>query len=605
MSTIGAAIAYAYTSAAAWKLARGYLSRVVGILGLVLSAIILVLFIFPNYASGTMMATESYLILVLWCILGFVLFRDIFRHDERRRFGKSTIVWVALLILITFMSLMWMRQMTGDTTRHAIEDIERIHDEVFPDATRAEDSAWDASLKEEQHIISVALTRGSLVQTGLMFVAFVILFNLYTILRQRERDSERDKMKARSYFFSTVSHDIRTPLNAIVGFSEMLKAGFKTEEERNQAIDSILVSSRTLMALVNDVLDLSRLESGRMSIKPVPIDCAQRLDEVFEVFKTANKNPNLELRLKVGKMPLLLLDPQRLRQVTFNMLGNAVKFTEKGYVEVRANFKPDEGERTGTLILEIEDTGCGIPKEDLESITSAYVQTSAKMTRNGGTGLGLAICRQLAESVGGNLNIKSEVGEGSTFTITLPEVGTGGEAAPPPPPAGGSAQDREGLAPPCAPSGRAAPLPAAVRASGGARPQVGVAPESGGAPLLRRILLVDDSKMNLMVLKALLKRSGNFEVITAMDGNEALAALKAPDAKPFDLVLTDMWMPNMDGEGLVKAIRADPALASLKVVVVTADVELQGKSSGMGFDGILLKPVTSATLAPVLPEGQK
>ena len=605
VSTIGAAIAYAYTSAAAWKLARGYLSRVVGILGLVLSAIILVLFIFPNYASGTMMATESYLILVLWCILGFVLFRDIFRHDERRRFGKSTVVWVALLILITFMSLMWMRQMTGDTTRHAIEDIERIHDEVFPDSTRAEDSAWDASLKEEQHIISVALTRGSLVQTGLMFVAFVILFNLYTILRQRERDSERDKMKARSYFFSTVSHDIRTPLNAIVGFSEMLKAGFKTEEERNQAIDSILVSSRTLMALVNDVLDLSRLESGRMSIKPVPIDCAKTLDEVFEVFKTANKNPNLDMRLKVGKMPLLMLDPQRLRQVTFNMLGNAVKFTEKGYVEVRANFKPDEGERTGTLILEIEDTGCGIPKEDLESITSAYVQTSAKMTRNGGTGLGLAICRQLAESVGGNLNIKSEVGEGSTFTITLPEVGTGGEAAPPPPPAGGSAQDREGLAPPCAPSGRAAPLPAAVRASGGARPQVGVAPESGGAPLLRRILLVDDSKMNLMVLKALLKRSGNFEVITAMDGNEALAALKAPDAKPFDLVLTDMWMPNMDGEGLVKAIRADPALASLKVVVVTADVELQGKSSGMGFDGILLKPVTSATLAPVLPEGQK
>ena len=377
--------------------------------GIALSAAVLLLFIVPNFASGTMMATESYLLLVLWCIIGFIFYRDVFRHDERRRFGKSTIVWTGLLVLITFMSLMWMRQMTADTTRHAVEDIERFHEEIFPDATRAADTAWDDSLKEEQHVISVALTRGSLVQSGLMFVAFVILFNLYAILRQRERDSEAEKTRAKSYFFSTVSHDIRTPLNAIVGFSELLKTGFKTEEERQQAIDSILVSSKTLLALVNDVLDLSKLESGRMSIKPVPIDCAKELGEVFAVFKAANKNPNLELRLKIGEMPLLLLDPQRLRQVTFNMLGNAVKFTAKGHVEVRASFAPDEEGNAGTFKLEIEDTGCGIPKEDLESITSAYVQTGAKMARNGGTGLGLAICRQLAESVGGKLKVKSEV----------------------------------------------------------------------------------------------------------------------------------------------------------------------------------------------------
>ena len=238
VSTIGAAIAYAYTSAAAWRLARGRLTRIAGICGLVLSAIVLVLFIVPNYASGTMMATESYLILVLWCIIGFVVFRDIFRHDERQRFGKSTIVWTSLLVLITFMSLMWMRQVTGETTTRAIDDIERIHDEVFPDHQAAE--TWDASLKEEQHVISVALTRGSLVQTGLMFIAFIILFNLYAMLRQRERDSEREKTRAKSYFFSTVSHDIRTPLNAIIGFSEMLKQGFSTKEERDQAIESIL-----------------------------------------------------------------------------------------------------------------------------------------------------------------------------------------------------------------------------------------------------------------------------------------------------------------------------------------------------------------------------
>ena len=721
VSTIGAAIAYAYTSAAAWRLARGYPTRIAGICGVVLSAIVLVLFIVPNFASGTMMATESYLILVLWCIIGFVVFRDIFRHDERQRFGKSTIVWVALLFLVTFMSLMWMRQVTGDMTRYAIDDIERIHEQVFPDANHEADAVWDASLREEQHVIGVALTRGSLVQTGLMFIAFIILFNLYAILRQRERDSEREKTRAKSYFFSTVSHDIRTPLNAIIGFSEMLKEGFKTEEEHAQAVDAILVSSKTLLALVNDVLDLSKLESGRMAIKPVPIDCARELDRVFEVFKVANKNPQLDMRLKVETMPLLLLDPQRLRQVCFNLISNAVKFTEKGFIEVRASFKQNEVSPSGTFTLVIEDTGCGIPPEDLESITSAYVQIGSKTARNGGTGLGLAICRQLAEAVGGKLAIVSEVGKGSCFTITLPDVASGGPvpahservhgapasgeagktppggsaatplkegggaksgsavtppkegggamsgsaATPPkegdeaksgtavtPPKEGGGAKSGSAVTPPKegggamsgsaatppkegdeAKSGSAAPqktegdktkeksptqrvdapvsknLPPSLRGDApegqGGVPQPSSTAESGrtSAPAAR-ILLVDDSTMNLVVLKALLKKAGNFEIITAMDGNEALAALKAPDAAPFDLVLTDMWMPNLDGEGLVKAIRADPALSSLKVIVVTADVELKGKSEGMGFDDIILKPVTPAVLNGVLPGGK-
>lgn len=576
VSTIGAAIAYAYSSAAAWRLARGRASRVCGLFGVALSAIVLVLFIVPNYASGTMMATESYLLLILWCILGFVCYRDIFRHDERRRFGKSTVVWLALLLLITFMSLIWMRQMTSDTTRRAIADIERIHDEVFPDAPHAAGSAWDASLEEERHIISVSLTRGSLIQTALMLIAIVILFNLYAILRQRERNSEREKTRARSYFFSTVSHDIRTPLNAITGFSEMLKAGFRTEEERVQAIDAILASSRTLLDLINDVLDLSRLESGGVAIKPKPVDCARFLDEILGTFRGANRKPGLELRLKADRTPMLMLDPQRLRQIAFNLLSNAVKFTEKGHVEVRFAFEPDERDGKGVFRLEVEDTGCGIPPSELGIITSAYVQTGSKNARNGGTGLGLSICRQLAETVGGKIEVASEVGRGSTFTVTIPHVEPCGSApAAPPTPQAGTPQQAE-------------------------RPAAAAKPHAAPA----RILLVDDAKMNLMVLKAQLKKLGFLDVATAMDGNEALAALRAPGAR-FDLVLTDMWMPNLDGEGLVKAIRADPALSSLPVVVVTADVELQGRSEEMGFDGIILKPVTADVLAKTVSGGDR
>ena len=621
VSTVGAAIAYAYASAAAWRLARGRASRISGLCGMALSAAFLVLFIVPNFASGTMMATESYLLLVLWCIIGFMLFRDVFRHDERSRFGKSSVVWLSLLVLITFMSLMWMRQMTSDTTRQAITDIERIHDKVFPDASHDADSAWDASLQEERHLIGVSLTRGSLVQTMLMLIAFVIFFNLYAILRQRERTAEREKTRARSYFFSTVSHDIRTPLNAIIGFSEMLKTGFKTEEERQQALDAIMESGKALLSLVDNILDLTRLETGRTGVVPEPTDCGRVLTGILEGFRAGSGKPGLELRAKVSGLPILLVDPHRLRQVAFNLLSNAVKFTESGFVELRASFEPreEEGAADGTLRLAVEDTGCGISEADLALITSPYVRLDAKTSRNGGTGLGLAICKNLAAAMGGSLDVASELGKGSTFTIAVPGIRLADEAArsenaPSQTGAGegalseraaagetqggGGLQTAETARSENAPSQRAAA--GETQGGGGLRTAETARSENAPSPHApKRVLIVDDSKMNLMVLKAQLKKLGDFEIVTAMDGNEALSALKDTGGEPFGLVLTDMWMPNLDGEGLVKAIRADPALAALRVIVVTADVELQGKSEEMGFDDILLKPVSAQTLSGV------
>ena len=261
-----------------------------------------------------------------------------------------------------------------------------------------------------------------------------------------------------------------------------------------------------------------------------------------------------------------MLDPQRLRQIVFNLVGNAVKFTERGHVLLRADYKRPADVETGVFRLSVEDTGCGIAEEDQKRICSAYVQVGAKLARNGGTGLGLAICTQLVKAMGGELKVKSELGKGSTFEIEIPDV-------------------------------RPTVLPevSAPAAPGGASPAAAASQRS-----VRRILLVDDSKMNLMVLKALLKKAGDYETTMAMDGQEALKALEAAGAKPYDLVLTDMWMPNLDGEGLVKDIRANASLASLRVLVVTADVEIREKAAEMGFDGILLKPVTTAALEQTL-----
>ena len=225
-----------------------------------------------------------------------------------------------------------------------------------------------------------------------------------------------------------------------------------------------------------------------------------------------------------------------------------------------------KGEASGTLRIEVEDTGCGIGEEDLKRIGSAYVQVGSKMSRNGGTGLGLAICKQLAAAMGGGIDVKSILGKGSTFSLAIPDVKIAGTPA--------------------------------TSASGPDAP--GPAPAAAGPDDSLRILVVDDSKMNVMVLTAQLKSLGMSAIASAADGQDALDLLRSRGAGAFDLVHSDLWMPKLDGEGLVKAIRADPALSGLRVVAVTADVEFRASYAEAGFDGILLKPVTKDKLAKLL-----
>ena len=341
-------------------------------------------------------------------------------------------------------------------------------------------------------------------------------------------------------------------------------------------MDSIIVSGRTLLGLINDVLDLSKLESGKMEIAPEPTDVPRLMNVVTDAFRVSGGKPGVELRCSTDAMPPLMLDPQRLRQIVFNLVGNAMKFTERGYVELRASYVRGADANDGEFRLEVEDTGCGISDADKARIGSAYVQVGARNSRNGGTGLGLAICGQLAAAMGGRLGVESELGKGSTFSVTIPRVKQAEENMD-----GVASTVERRPSPDCrSPNVECPPAPASL--------------------LPHRLLLVDDSKMNIMVLKALLKHIGDFEITTADDGLEALAQLKSSGANPFDMVLTDMWMPNLDGESLVKEIRANPAWASLHVVAVTADVEYRGKFSEMGFDDLLLKPITVENLVKII-----
>ena len=579
VSNLGATIAYGYTSAAVLVVAKNggrvaLAERITGIAGIAMATVFCLLMLVPNYISGDTLSAESYLVLSVWCLFGFLQYRHVFLVDWLSRFGHSIVVWIGVLVMIFFSSLMWIRLAICDAS-----------EAVFGDLVG---KTVDAGMvKRMMMSIGNDMLLKMLVELLLLFSSLAIILNLFSILRRREKrllqqklEAEESAGKSRSYFFSTVSHDIRTPLNAIIGFSEMMKTGFKTDAEREQAVDSIIVSGKSLLNLVDHVLDFSRLESGSMEIMPTSTEVSKLVSDVVGSFRASNKNPSLELRCKADALPALMVDPQRVGQMLFDIVGNAVKFTKSGFVEVRATFATTGGDAShGTLRIEVEDTGCGIDEEDLRHIMSPYEQVNAKEARHGGTGLGLALCRQLAKAMGGDISVASTLGKGSTFTITLPGVR--------------SCKESEKL--------RDESERRSADKTSSSHPTTCNSQLTALNSSNRRILVVDDQKMNLMVLKAMLKKLGYLDVATAADGKQALDALEAPDAPPFDIVLTDMWMPEMDGEGLVKAIRASTKLRALPVHVVTADVEMQSRYAEAGFDGILMKPATLELLKSILP----
>ena len=358
---------------------------------------------------------------------------------------------------------------------------------------------------------------------------------------EAQLEAERAATQAKSLFFSSVSHDIRTPLNAIIGFSELLERGVGDEDERSRCISSIRSSGKVLLRLVDDILDLSKLESRKLEIVEEPTDIPTLAREIIAACEVARQRKSLALKTEIGEMPWVSVDPQRIRQILFNLLSNAYKYTDHGTITVRALWQD------GTLSLSVADTGKGISEEDIARILQPFVQLADRNHRDG-TGLGLPICQRLAALMGGKLEIASKVGEGSTFTVTIPNVKT---VAPP-------AKHLEDCA------------------------HLGHTPS--------RVLVVDDSPVNRAVLKAMLAKSGVAEVVMAQNGREALAVLEGNG--DFDIVLSDLWMPEMDGYGLVNAIRADARFSRLPVYLLTADVEARGQPEASGFTGILLKPIT-------------
>jgi CheY-like chemotaxis protein/nitrogen-specific signal transduction histidine kinase len=372
--------------------------------------------------------------------------------------------------------------------------------------------------------------------------------------------------RAKSDFLARMSHEVRTPLTAILGFADMLMDPAQTPAERAECVRTIRRNGEHLLGLVNDILDISKIEAGKVRVERIDCDAAALAADVCGLLNERARGKGLYLRLDRNASPPLMVktDPLRLRQVLVNLIGNAIKFTERGGVVVRLEVVGGTGaESECELRFEVEDTGIGMTPEQAARVFSAFEQADSSTARRfGGSGLGLSISRRFARLMGGSISVVSLPGKGSTFTLMLRCEHGSGEA-------------------------REAP-----RLREHAEPGEGAA-----ARLAGRILLVEDGPDNQRLISLLLCKAGA-EVDVAGNGRIAIemAATSRAQGRPYGLILMDMQMPELDGFAATELLRErgwkEPIVA-ITALAMSGDRE---KCLAAGCDDYLTKPIDRGAL---------
>ena len=370
---------------------------------------------------------------------------------------------------------------------------------------------------------------------------------------------------AKSAFMANMSHEIRTPMNAILGFSELL-AEEKLTPGQHEDVQAIRDAGRHLLGLINNILDLSKIEAGQLDPERLDFSLGELLDSVESITRPVADKKSIEFRIvaEPGLPARIQSDPTRLYQCLINLTNNALKFTEQGEVTLRVHLERAKNEPQ--IRFDVEDSGIGIAPESMEGLFDAFTQADGSTTRKyGGTGLGLTITKQLSELLGGEIRVSSELGQGSTFSLTIPAGLDVGAQAP---------LDRGRSAEPSA-SSEEGPEPTRYAA---------------------RCLVAEDSLANQVVTKRRLEKLG-IDVTLVEDGR---AAVEETRAKAFDLIFMDIQMPNMNGYEATQAIREAGVKTPIIALTANAFKGDEAKCLNAGCDAYLAKPVVKAKLLDML-----
>lgn len=567
VTTVGATIAYALASASACKTAvqeKNNKYVVFGAVGLMISIMFGLEFLIPNILSVSTLSTESYLILSVWSICGLLYFRIFINRDRERRTGKTIMAWLILLGLIIFTSSIWMHQTMNrnmDRYNNKVKAYYEAHEKYSPG-----EPINDDVLEHEFQKVDSSIHVASLIQVGLVVASLLILLRIYGIMQKREKIVEVEKKRAeevsraKSSFLSNMSHEIRTPLSAIIGLQTIALRDPDLSQKTRNNLEKIGSSANHLLGLINDILDMSRIESGHVTVKNDEFSMQELLDQISIIIQGQchDKRLNYKCNIADNVKDYYIGDDLKLKQIIINILGNSVKFTNpKGDVKLTVE-QLSEDNGICKMRFTMQDTGIGMDPEYVPKIFETFsMEDVSNTTRYGGSGLGMAITKNLVEIMNGEIHVESKKGVGSTFVVILPLT----------------ASDRD-----------------RAKETDSESSDGNIEPVLSG----KRVLIAEDVDQNAEILADLLDTE-DIRSARARNGEDAVRMFSKSEKGFYSAILMDVRMPVMDGLDATKAIRAldHPDAKTIPIIAMTANVfdEDVERSMKAGMNEHLSKPV--------------